>query len=197
MLAPPGPDAIHLCVDMQRLFAVDGPWPTPWMERVLPSVVRLVEHRPERTVFTRFIPPENPGDVGGQWRVFYERWRVVTRAQLDPERLELMPALARFVPPAEVHDKALYSAFSDDRLSARLRRGGVDTLIISGAETDMCVLATVLGAVDRGYRVIVVRDAICSSSDPGHDALLSLYRDRFSQQIEIAGSDEVLEAWRA
>ena len=39
----------------------------------------------------------------------------------------------------------------------------------SGSETDVCVLATVLDAVDIGYRVIVVRDAICSSSDEGHD----------------------------
>jgi nicotinamidase-related amidase len=29
------------------------------------------------------------------------------------------------------------------------------------------VLATVLDAVDIGYRVIVVRDAVCSSSDEG------------------------------
>jgi Isochorismatase family len=42
------------------------------------------------------------------------------------------------------------------------------SLIVSGSETDVCVLATVL-AVDIGFRVIVVRDAVCSSSDEGHD----------------------------
>lgn len=34
----PKPDGtVHLCLDMQRLFGRDGPWPTPWMERVLPK----------------------------------------------------------------------------------------------------------------------------------------------------------------
>lgn len=197
MLAALEPGTVHLCVDMQRLFAVDGPWPTPWMERVLPVVAGLVAHAPARTVFTRFIPPEQPTDMQGQWRTFYEHWRVVTRAELDPERLELMPDLARFVPPARVHDKAVYSAFADDRLHRRLSDAGVGTLVVSGAETDMCVLATVLGAVDLGYRVIVVADAVCSSSDPGHDSLLSLYRDRFSHQIEIAPCSDILAAWDA
>jgi nicotinamidase-related amidase len=32
-------------------------------------------------------------------------------------------------------------------------------LTVTGSETDVCVLATVLDAVDLGYRVIVVRDA--------------------------------------
>src|SRR4051794_32370633 len=40
-------NAVHLCVDMQRLFAPEGPWPTPWMEIVLPQAVRLTEHCPE------------------------------------------------------------------------------------------------------------------------------------------------------
>jgi hypothetical protein len=31
--------SIHLCVDMQWIFSADGPWPTPWMDRVLPVVV--------------------------------------------------------------------------------------------------------------------------------------------------------------
>jgi nicotinamidase-related amidase len=71
----------------------------------------------------------------------------------------------------------------------------VDTLVVTGAETDMCVLATVLGAVDLGFRVVVVADALCSSSDQSHDALLGLYHDRFGQQIETAECDEVLDAW--
>jgi nicotinamidase-related amidase len=49
--------SVHLCVDMQRIFSTEGPWPTPWMERVLPTVTRIAERFPERTVFTRFITP--------------------------------------------------------------------------------------------------------------------------------------------
>jgi nicotinamidase-related amidase len=47
-------------------------------------------------------------------------------------------------------------------------------------------LATVLDAVDIGYRVIVVRDAIYSSSDEGHDMLMRLYHTRYTEQIETA-----------
>jgi nicotinamidase-related amidase len=54
----------------------------------------------------------------------------------------------------------------------------------------------VLGAVDHGYRVVLVSDGLCSSSDEGHDALLSLYRNRFSLQIETVTSEELLENWR-
>ena len=32
--------------------------------------------------------------------------------------------------------------------------------IVSGSETDVRVLATVLDAVDMGYRVIIARDAV-------------------------------------
>ena len=68
-------------------------------------------------------------------------------------------------------------------------------MIVTGSETDVCVLATVLGAVDLGYRVIVVRDAICSSSDEGHDALLRVYHGRYTEQIETADAESVLRRW--
>lgn len=66
-------------------------------------------------------------------------------------------------------------------LGERLRSGGIDTLILSGGETDICVLATVLGAVDRGYRLVLAEDAVCSTSDTTHDDLLSQFHERFSQ----------------
>ncbi|MGH6777562.1 MAG: hypothetical protein ACRECL_06080 [Bradyrhizobium sp.] len=37
-------------------------------------------------------------------------------------------------------------------------------------------------AVDRGYPVLVVRDAVCSSSGEGHDMLMRLYRVRFTSR---------------
>jgi nicotinamidase-related amidase len=76
----------------------------------------------------------------------------------------------------------------EPQLLEHLQSRDADGLIVTGSETDVCVLATVLGAVDLGYRVIVVRDAVCSSSDDGHDALMTLYHQRYTQQIEIAGS---------
>jgi hypothetical protein len=50
--------SVHLCVGMQRIFSAEGPWPTPWMDRVLPVVDALASRHPERTVFTLFVPSE-------------------------------------------------------------------------------------------------------------------------------------------
>ncbi len=74
-------------------------------------------------------------------------------------------------------------------LESALRARRAETLAITGGETDVCVLATVLGAVDRGYRVVLATDAVCSSSDDTHDAMMTLYRQRFGQQLEIATTD--------
>ena len=65
--------------------------------------------------------------------------------------LELMPPLAALCPPAAVIDKTRYSGFAEPKLLAHLREREADALIISGSETDVCVLATVLSAVDLGY----------------------------------------------
>ena len=186
---------LHLCVDMQNIFAPGGPWATPWMERVLPVVAGIAERFPERTVFTRFITPQRPEDMPGAWQRYYEKWRETTRQHLDPDLLELVPPLARLVPPASVIDKMRYSAFADSGLLAHLQARGADGLIVTGSETDVCVLATVITAVDLGYRVVLVRDAVCSSSDAGHDALLEVYHRRYSEQIETADAATILSRW--
>lgn len=186
---------VHLCVDMQNLFALETPWHTPWMGRVLPVVTRIAERHPSRTLFTRFLPPERPEQMPGSWRRYYERWRELTLERIDPPLIELVAPLAALTPPAAVIDKRVYSPFSEPQLPALLRQRGIDSLVITGAETDVCVLAAVLGAVDLGYRVVLATDALCSSSDATHDALMTLYRNRFGQQIETADSDSILAAW--
>ena len=81
-------------------------------------------------------------------------------------------------------------------LHQRLRARDCDTLVVSGGETDMCVLTTVLGAVDLGYRTVLVQDAVCSSSDESHDAMLELFGNRFRQHVEVGTTAEVAELWR-
>jgi nicotinamidase-related amidase len=186
---------VHLCVDMQNLFAEATPWHTPWMGRVLPVVRAIAERHAERTVFTRFIPPQRAADTTGSWRRYFDRWRDLTRERVEPRLLELVPPLAALVPPAAVIDKGVYSPFAAPELIELLRRRGADSLVVSGAETDVCVLAAVMDAVDLGYRVVLATDALCSASDQTHDALLSLYRARFSEQIEAADSETILSCW--
>ncbi len=193
---PLGDNCLHLCVDMQRLFAPGGPWPTPWAEKVLPAIEELAARNPGATLFTRFIPAARPGEAPGMWARYYRRWADITLANLDLSLLELVPGLARFVPPARVLDKHVSSPWTEGSLDALLRGSRIDPLVVTGGETDICVLATVLGAVDRGFRVVLVTDAICSSVDETHDALMRLYRSRFSEQIEAATTAEVLAGWR-
>ena len=57
------------------------------------------------------------------------------------------------------------------------------------------MLATVLDAVDIGYCVIVVSDAVCSSSDEGHNMRMRLYHTRYTEQIETTDAATILTRW--
>jgi nicotinamidase-related amidase len=174
---------------MQRLFAPDGPWPTPWMPRVLPVVAALMQRAPERAILTRFVTAHSPEEAPATWKAYYRKWHSTTQLELDAARLDLMPELQCYAPPARIMNKLVYSAFGSGELHPFLLRRNVHTLIVTGSETDVC---SALAAVDYGYRVIIVGDGVCSSSDESHDALIR----RFDLQIELAASEEILDAWR-
>ena len=125
-----------------------------------------------------------------------ERWEIATRKSLRAGELDLVPELGSFVPPAMICDKPTYSAFFRSSLAEVLLEKHVRTVIVSGAETDVCVLSTVLDAVNIGFRVVIVEDALCSSSDAGHDALMTMYCLRFSEQIDLVKAEHLLESWQ-
>ncbi|OWV78691.1 cysteine hydrolase [Rhizobium sp. N122] len=182
----------HLCVDMQRMFAEDTPWHVPWMARVSPQIEELAGRHPSRTIFTRFLPPDHADEMPGKWRDYYRKWWMMTGEHLPRDLVDLASSLASLVPPARHFDKRTYSPWIDGRLHPILQSEHVDTLVITGGETDVCVLATTLGAIDLGYRVIVLKDAVCSSVDDTYDASLELLHDRFSVQLELMEAEEFL-----
>jgi nicotinamidase-related amidase len=71
-----------------------------------------------------------------------------------------------------VVDKPGYSAFERTELQEWLEERGIDTLILTGVTTEVCVSSTLRTAVDRGYRCITVRDACASSYADLHAAML-------------------------
>jgi nicotinamidase-related amidase len=184
---------IHLCVDMQRMFTEETDWHMPWARHVMPRIADLVKANTERTIFTQFIPPQNPEVCSGSWRDYYRRWPSMTLDKLSPGMADIDPALSGFVPPARLFKKkSVYSPWQTGELHTILQGQNIRTLIISGGETDVCVLASVLGAIDLGYHIILARDALCSSSDAAHDAALDLYHRRYSVQVHPMDTKDIL-----
>lgn len=62
-------------------------------------------------------------------------------------------------------DKRHYSAFSGTDLDVRLRERGVNTVILTGVLTDICVLHTAISAYNLGYQIEIVAPAVATLSD--------------------------------
>jgi hypothetical protein len=41
-----------------------------------------------------------------------------------------------------------------------------------------------------------VQDALCSSADETHDAMMDIYMNRFGEQVETATTETLLESWQ-
>ncbi len=51
------------------------------------------------------------------------------------------------------------------------------------------------GDARSGFRVALIKDALCSSSDRGHDNLIDIYNRRYSQQICTLETADLLGIW--
>lgn len=71
---------------------------------------------------------------------------------------QYVPELARQESEPLVH-KRYGDSFEDTALESELAQRGVGRLIVTGAQTDACVRATLHGAFTRGYDTVLVSDA--------------------------------------
>jgi len=189
-----GRSALHVAIDMQVIFDSHPEWGVADLRRILPQVMRLVTTRPDRTICTRFVPPRRPEDASGCWQRYYHHWPTATLDHAGADVIGLVPELAS-LPIAGLIDKPGYSAHSSADFAPLLKTRGIDTLILSGVETDVCVWATALTAVDQGLHVIIARDAVTSGDLKAHQMILDLAAARFNQQIALATVEEILTAW--
>jgi nicotinamidase-related amidase len=114
----------------------------------------------------------------------------------DSSGIEFHPAVA----PAAgewIVVKHFPSSFTQTDLQNKLRERNIDTLILCGLMTHMCVDSTARGALEYGYRVIVVHDACASRDLPGldgntaiphstiHTVTLAALADRFADIMTV------------
>ena len=159
------------------------------------ELVKITCVPPDRALFSRYLTPRHPEDAHGQWKTYYQRWRSVTGARLATGMLDLTPELARIARPGSHIDKFGHSCFDSKAMLPALQKLGATGIIVTGVETDVCVLATVLDAIDLGLRVVIVEDGVASSSPEGHVAAMNAIYPRYDQQIEILNTDELIAIW--
>ncbi len=160
-----------LIIDMQQEdgFVLEN------LDRVVAHTAALLDtarHQRTPVIYTRHInqadgsdlphgePPAADGGPGS--------YRAGTR------QVEIIGSL-RPQPGELIIDKGRYSAFHRTDLDARLKAMEVNTLIVCGVLTDVCVLTSVFDAFALGYRVRLVSDACTTTTEAGHySALLIL-----------------------
>ncbi|RYE75656.1 MAG: cysteine hydrolase [Hyphomicrobiales bacterium] len=86
---------------------------------------------------------------------------------------DIVPALAP-LPGEPVLDKPGKGAFYQTDLDLMLRNRGIETLLVCGVTTEVCVHTTVREANDRGYRCLVLGDACASYFPEFHEVGLRM-----------------------
>ena len=166
----PGKTAL-LIVDMQRGFLDAGEaMEVPPARDVIPQIRALLDlfrGKGLPVVFTEFtyserapllvgeLHPEHRRAAPGSTRGF---GRPSSSCLEGEANLRVVPALAPR-PEEPVITKFHYDGFNNTNLDAALRARGVTHLVLTGTMTDICVLATVVGGMNREYRMTVVEDA--------------------------------------
>ena len=89
-------------------------------------------------------------------------------------------------------DKRHYSAFSGTDLDIRLRERHVDTVILTGVLTDICVLHTAVDAYNLGYQIEVVEPAVASLTPENHQFALKSFQACLKGQALVDGALAVL-----
>ena len=103
-----------------------------------------------------FLDPGEPMEVRPAREVV-----PVIRALLDLFRAKDLPRRAPRVGELVVRKRG-YDAFAGTPLDGALRARNVTSLVVTGTMTDICVLATVIGALHRESRVTVVEDGVAT-----------------------------------
>ncbi|WP_204120426.1 MULTISPECIES: cysteine hydrolase family protein [Levilactobacillus] len=80
-------------------------------------------------------------------------------------------------------DKTRYSSFAGTDLDLRLRERHVDTLILTGVCTDICVLHTAVDAYNLGYHIIIPADAVASFDPAGHTWALNHFKTCLGAEV--------------
>ncbi len=81
-----------------------------------------------------------------------------------------VPAIAKHLEGIDPLEKMSFGCCGDAPFCAALEATSRKQLLVAGIETHVCVMQTVLSALEQGYEVFVVRDAVASRAKSEYKA---------------------------
>jgi nicotinamidase/pyrazinamidase len=147
-----------IVVDVQNDFCPGGALAVPEGDRVVPVINELMPKFRHVLATQDFHPPGHSSfaEQGGPWPEHCVQG--TTGAELHPE-LDT-GAIDEIVQKGTDPDTDGYSGFAGTDLADRLRKRGVKIVVVTGLATDYCVRATAIEAIEHGFDVVVLSDAI-------------------------------------
>ena len=179
-----GLSKVLLVVDAQEVFLRVSDWHIPSFSGIIENISELANFFGASTLFSKHVPPST--SAKGTWNDFYKNWNYIGS---DPTIWEIATPLKGL--NRMEFAKATYSCFGSPEFLEITRN--TSHLVIAGVETDCCVMATVLDAIDLGISITVVTDAITSPSKIAHDGALEFFK-RVPLQVLTATTEEILRS---
>jgi len=186
-----------LVIDMQNFYMVEG---NPSFCRpalgIVPAINRLAGACRRAGVEVIWVRNVTNPQVFKSWSNFYGRLkpdrledRKKNLAQ-DSEGFKLWPELDAREDDLYV-SKTRYSAFIENASNIRtvLAERAVDTLIMCGIVTNVCVESTARDAMMLNYRVLIAEDACAANSDVAHAAALNTFYTNFG---DVQMTEEII-----
>ncbi len=172
-------------VDMLDDF-VDGALANKRARDIIEPLQRLLAHAREAGWVVVFSNDAHlPGDP--ELRVWGPHAMAGSRGAQVIEALAPRPGPREFVSP-----KRAYGAFDGTNLDERLKQLGVDEVVITGQHTHICVRHSSYGALIRGYRIAIPRDAVCAFEGVDEQDALEYLKQTYGAQVTSA--DELVRA---
>ncbi|WP_026573576.1 cysteine hydrolase family protein [Bacillus sp. UNC438CL73TsuS30] len=81
-------------------------------------------------------------------------------------------------------DKTRYSAFAGTDLEIKLRERGITEVHLVGVCTDICVLHTAVDAYNKGFKIVVYKEAVASFNQKGHEWALGHFEQSLGAMVK-------------
>jgi len=170
-------------VDMVNDF-VTGTLKCESAVKVVPNIRRLLDFARKKGVPIIYVNDAHLPGIDEEFEIWPEHAVVGTRGAEVVE--ELKPVMGDYVV-----QKRRYSAFFGTYLDLLLRELEVDTLVLVGLVTNVCIQNTAGDAFFRGYRVIVPKDCVETVDEEAQKAGIEYMKTFYG--CKITNVDELMK----